>query len=230
MEAVLKVGIPHDEARHEAEALRFYAGRGAVRLLRASEDGFALLLERCAPGTNLWSLSEDEGDAVAAETLRRLWREPPSDGPFVALSDLVDEWREEWPRTAPGEGYDPDLIRQASERGKELAETQPERALLHGDFHPGNVLAAQREPWLVIDCKPVAGDPAYDPAQWLANRYDAAVLTGDPVHALRRQIRRFAERLELDPARIAGWAFVKSLGWSWGPEVARVFQQAAEAW
>src|SRR5881628_329095 len=31
-EAVLKISIPHPEARHEADALRFWAGHGAVRL------------------------------------------------------------------------------------------------------------------------------------------------------------------------------------------------------
>ena len=51
-----------------------------------------------------------------------------------------------------------------------LSATQPHRVLLHGDFHPGNVLAAAREPWLAIDCKPLVGDPAYDLAQWLGNR------------------------------------------------------------
>ena len=64
--------------------------------------------------------------------------------------------------------------------------------LLHGDFHPGNVLSAQREPWLAIDCKPVVGDPAYDLAQWLGNRYEAVAQSPDPVATLRRQIRRFA--------------------------------------
>src|SRR5262245_33641160 len=46
--AILKIGIPHREARREADALRVWDGRGAARLLRASEDGFALLIEHCA--------------------------------------------------------------------------------------------------------------------------------------------------------------------------------------
>ena len=32
-ELVLKLGMPHPELRSEVEALRFYAGRGAVKLL-----------------------------------------------------------------------------------------------------------------------------------------------------------------------------------------------------
>jgi streptomycin 6-kinase len=29
------------------------------------------------------------------------------------------------------------------------------------DLHAGNVLGAEREPWLAIDPKPFVGDPAY---------------------------------------------------------------------
>src|SRR4051794_17234106 len=58
--AVLKINYPERESRREGEALRLTAGCGAVRLLRASEDGLSLLLERCAPGVDLWSLSAEE--------------------------------------------------------------------------------------------------------------------------------------------------------------------------
>src|SRR5262249_58372405 len=55
-DVVLKVGLPHPETRHQADALRVYDGNGAVRLLRVSGDGFALPLERCLPRTDLSSL------------------------------------------------------------------------------------------------------------------------------------------------------------------------------
>jgi streptomycin 6-kinase len=41
--------------------------------------------------------------------------------------------------------------------------------LLTTDLHAGNVLAAQREPWLVIDPKPFVGDVAYNATQRLLN-------------------------------------------------------------
>jgi hypothetical protein len=41
--------------------------------------------------------------------------------------------------------------------------------LLATDLHAGNVLASARRPWLVIDPKPHAGDPAYDLTQHLMN-------------------------------------------------------------
>jgi streptomycin 6-kinase len=227
-EAVLKIGIPHPEARHEADALRVLDGRGAVRLLRASEDGFSLLLERCVPGTNVWPLDVDEGNAVGAAVFRRLWRAPDPGVTFERLSGLAADWCEELPRTAPGAGYDAPLVARAVELARELAETQPTWVLLHGDFHPGNVLAAAREPWLAIDPKPLVGDPAYDLAQWLGNRCEAAERSPDAVAAIRWQIDQLSDLLDLDRARVAGWAFVKSLGWDWGPPVARLLHAAMD--
>ena len=61
--------------------------------------------------------------------------------------------------------------------------------LLATDLHAGNVLRAQREPWLVIDPKPFVGDPAYDATQHLLNCRDT--LRSDPDGT----IRRFADLL-----------------------------------
>jgi streptomycin 6-kinase len=224
-EAVLKVGIPHDEARYEGDALRLIDGNGAVRLLRASEDGYSLLLERCVPGTDLWTLGEEEGNAVGAGVLRRLWRAPDPTVPFERVSEAVDRWCREVPEEAPAAGYDADLIDRAVALGRELSDSQPRQVLLHGDFHPANVLAAGREPWLAIDCKPMVGDPAYDLAQWLYNRGRNGTAT---VSAIRWQIAQMSELLGLDPARVAGWAFVKSLGWNLGPASARLLHAAIE--
>jgi streptomycin 6-kinase len=45
--------------------------------------------------------------------------------------------------------------------------------LLHWDLHFENVLAAEREPWLSIDPKPLAGDPGFDLKPAIDNRFDA---------------------------------------------------------
>jgi streptomycin 6-kinase len=62
--------------------------------------------------------------------------------------------------------------------------------LLATDLHAGNVLRAEREPWLVIDPKPFVGDPAYDATQHLFNC--GARLRADP----EGTISRFADCLE----------------------------------
>ena len=70
---VLKVGWQHPQAAHEANALRTWAGAGAIRLYRAGErkEATVLLLERCRPGTLLRALPPEEHDLVVAGLLRR---------------------------------------------------------------------------------------------------------------------------------------------------------------
>jgi streptomycin 6-kinase len=71
------------------------------------------------------------------------------------------------------------------------------------DLHAGNVLAARREPWLVIDPKPFVGDPAFDPVQHMLNCDKR--LTTDPAGLARRM----AELLDLDPERVRLWLFAR---------------------
>ncbi|MGQ0670761.1 MAG: aminoglycoside phosphotransferase family protein, partial [Actinomycetota bacterium] len=52
--AVLKISYLDDETRHEGDALAFWDGDGAVRLLDADPGIGALLLERLEPGTSLF--------------------------------------------------------------------------------------------------------------------------------------------------------------------------------
>ena len=89
--AVLKLSVPHDESRYEADALTQWHGDGAVSVLRSSTDGFALLLERCEPGHDLWAATIDEQLEVMTDLLPRLWLTDP-DGPFEDLADTAGCW------------------------------------------------------------------------------------------------------------------------------------------
>lgn len=51
-----------------------------------------------------------------------------------------------------------------------LARPAQRHVLLCTDLHTGNVLAAEREPWLVIDPKPYVGDPTYDVLQHMRSQ------------------------------------------------------------
>ena len=169
--AVLKLGLPHLEGEHEIAGLRFWAGNPTVQLLEADEEHNAMLLESCQPGTSLRALPEREQNAVLAPLLRRLWRVPPVSHPFRPLSIMLAYWSQEtWTRAE--HWPDPGLVREGLRLLEELSETAPEQVLLATDLHAGNVLRAQREPWLVIDPKPFLGDPAYDATQHLLNCQD----------------------------------------------------------
>jgi streptomycin 6-kinase len=208
-ELVLKVGWRHREAEHEADALSFWDGDGAVRCVatRSLEDTTALLLERCVPGVQLkCSLQEPEQDVVLAGLMRRLWaRCPPNGHPFGSLEGMCDQWADWFQRAfeTDSRGLDPGLAREGIATLRALPRTADRRVLLSTDLHAGNVLAARREPWLLIDPKPFVGDPAFDAIQHMLN-CDERLATDPSGLALR-----IAELLELDSERVRMWLFAR---------------------
>jgi streptomycin 6-kinase len=201
--AVLKISMPHLEADHEIEGLRFWDGDPTVRLLEADEDSGAMLLERCVPGTWLRSLQEEEQDVVIAGLLRRMWRVPATPHPFRPIAEMVDLWIEE---TLANEASwsDAGLVREGLRMFGDLARVDPGPVLLATDLHAGNVLAAERRPWLVIDPKPFVGDPAYDATQHLLNCSQR--MLDEPIAT----IERFADLLEVDAERVRRWTFARA--------------------
>ena len=163
--AALKVGWPHAEARHEHLALRAWAGAGAVRLLAADPHRSALLLERLDPDRDL----EPEPIIDACETIGTLMRrlDRPALPRLDRLADRVPGWLDRLRRGHPG--VPRRMTEQAHALLPRLARDAPER-LVHEDLHFANVLAAEREPWLAIDPKPVAAPWEYAVAPALWNR------------------------------------------------------------
>lgn len=205
---VLKVGWHHDEATHEADGLRAWAGSGTVRLNdhAADESSTILLLERCHPGTCLGdALPEPDQDHIVAGLLRRLWQAPTGGHPFRPLQVMCDAWAAEFHHRLAGTPglLDPGLARAGIDLFRMLPATAEQHALLCTDLHAGNILAAQREPWLVIDPKPYVGDPTYDVLQHLLNCEQR--LLADPVGLARRM----ADLLDLDPDRLTQWLFAR---------------------
>jgi streptomycin 6-kinase len=207
---VLKVGWTHDEALHEIDGLRAWGGRGVVRLVDSLLLGqtTALLLEACEPGTVISDvLPPREQDVIAAGLLARLWIEPPEGHPFRSLQAMCDRWAEEfetkYAMRAGQLNIDQGLVRTGIGLFRELPRTAEHSVLLCTDLHPGNILAAEREPWLVIDPKPYVGDPTYDPLQYLLNFPDR--LLADP----RRFTQRMAGLLDLDAERLQLWLFAR---------------------
>jgi streptomycin 6-kinase len=195
------------EEAHEAEGLREWDGEGAVRLHAAEEfdDTIALLLERCVPGTALAVRPESDQDTVLAGLLLRLWREPAPGHRFRPLQDMCEAWADAFEeKVAAGRAMiDPGLPREGMAMFRALPATAERNVPLCTDLHAENVLAAEREPWLVIDPKPYLGDPTYDPLQHLLNCDER--LQADPEDLARRM----ADLLGLDPERLRLWLFAR---------------------
>jgi streptomycin 6-kinase len=205
---VLKLAWQHDEARDEPEGLRAWDGDGMVRLHEhATGDATTiLLLERCRPGDLLAEARpENDQDHIVAGLLKRLWQAPADPAVFRPLQVMCDAWATEFQQRladTPGQ-LDPGLARAAITLMRALPATADRQVLLTTDLHAGNILAADREPWLAIDPKPYLGDPTYDPVQHLLNCEQR--LNTDPVGLAHRM----ADLLDLNRDRLRKWLFAR---------------------
>jgi streptomycin 6-kinase len=210
---VLKIQWPHHESEHEAAALALWDGDGAVRLLAQDEDRNALLLERCRPGTYLSELGPDGAVGVLIGLLPRLWR--PAGAPFRSLDEEAGWWagyiRGEWEEA--GRPFEEELLEAAVSALQELAPTQGEQVLIHQDLHPDNVLAAEREPWLVIDPKPLVGEREFGLAPIIRS-----FELGHSEGAVVGRLDRLSSELGLDRDRARGWALGQTIAWSFGTD------------
>lgn len=203
--AVLKVSFPHPGNVHEPDAFAAWGGRGAVHLYARDDARFAMLLERVRPTT---LADVEDGDVVvtvAGRLNHRLAIPAPPDLP--RLSRQADAWEEqlradaeELPHALPDR-----VLHAALATVRELGRNQPD-TLLHGDLHARNILAADREPWLVVDPKGYAGDPAYDGGTLLKSRALSLLAADDLGRAAHRVLDVFAEAAELDRERVRRWS------------------------
>ncbi len=201
-----------DESLHEALALQQWQGRGAVRLLRADPHRRALLLERLTR-TDLGALP----DVAACEVVAGLYPllHQPAAPQLATVTSYVDRWLADLaaqPRDLP---IPRRMVEQTLSLGRDLvADPASVGRVVHGDLHYANVLAGERAPWLAIDPKPMSGDPHYEPAPMLWNRYDE--LTGDVRAGLRRRFHTLVDAAGLDEERARDWVVVRMvLNASW---------------
>ena len=199
-DAVLKVECPGHRNPWAARGLQHWAGRGAARLLDADDAIQAVLLERCVPGTNGDELEVADANTAVASVLAELHAvEPPAADEFESLAMLVEGSRESmWDWFDRFElPLDRGIVAQADDLFTSLTSSSTDTVLLHGDLGPSNVVLSERG-WLAIDPYPVVGDRAFDVGHSLSRR---------DLRDAREHVALFADRLDLDARRIAGWAF-----------------------
>lgn len=190
-------GIPADE--------RLTAAAGVLRELWQAE------LPEAPAEPEPESESQPPGPAADPERtgLARLGLRRPR---LDTVAQIAGEWadiaeeraaRRNWP-----DGIDTGLFTLAAGLLRELPATAGREVVVHGDFNPGNLLAARRRPWLAIDAKPMTGDPAFDP--WpLLEQVDDPFAAPDPRAVLTHRTALIADLLELDPWRVRAWAVAR---------------------
>ena len=172
--AVLKLQHLDEESEGEAVALRLWDGAGAVRLLDSDDATGTLLLERLDEARSLAVLPDTrEAVLVIARLLARLTSGPAPEG-MRHLRDIAADMLDRTPPVLDriADPVERRLVADCAAAVREVV-TEPGDRLLHWDLHFDNVLAADREPWLAIDPKPLAGDQGFDLWPALDNRFEA---------------------------------------------------------
>lgn len=214
--AILKLAPPDPEWRSGAEALRWFDGHGSARLLEAEIEAGALLLEQLRPGTTLAQLDDERATATAASVMRELWRPLPAEHPFITVEQWSSELAELRESFDGGSGPFPEvLVSRAEGLFDELLASAPAPVLLHGDLHHDNVLAAERAPWLAIDAKGIAGEPAFEPAQFFLNPQPWLRRQSDLRPIMLRRLDIVVDETGLDRERIRGYGIAKAVLSAW---------------
>ncbi|MFW6597763.1 aminoglycoside phosphotransferase family protein [Propionibacteriaceae bacterium Y2011] len=203
---MLKLSLADDvESAYEHLALQAWHPT-SVELLRADPRRRAMLLERLDP-TDLRSVDDLTACQVVAETYSRLHL--PALPQLDLLTDHVGGWLDDLAALPAGAPLPRRLVEHALSRGRDLvADPDSTGVIIHGDLHYENVLSADRG-WVVIDPKPMSGDPHYEPAPMLWDRWDELQAGGDVAGGLRRRFATLVDTAGLDLARARDWVVVR---------------------
>ncbi|MEQ7126589.1 aminoglycoside phosphotransferase family protein [Actinopolymorpha sp. B11F2] len=213
---VLKVAWLDQELRNQIVALALWDGHGMVRLLDASVEDGALLLERLDASRSLRSLPLEDSLTVAGELLRRQAVPAPADADLPPVAGVAEAFvASAVERSAKlGDPVPSDDLTMAVGLARELA-TVTGDLLVNHDLHDENILAAEREPWLAIDPRVLVGVPEYGIAQLLWWRLDD--MPGDK--GLRDCLDLLVSTAGLDGELTWTWTLVRSVDyWLWGLE------------
>ncbi|HSS68050.1 MAG TPA: aminoglycoside phosphotransferase family protein [Nocardioidaceae bacterium] len=208
--AVAKFSWPHDEEEHEYLLMQALHGNGAALLYRADPARQVMLLERLH-SRDLRSVADDvEACEITASFYERIHIAAMPQ--LRTLTTYIARWTDDLrrlPRDAP---IPRRLVEQAISLGDDfVADPASVGVAIHGDLHFENVLAADREPWLVIDPKPMSGDPHYEVSPLLWNRWDEIVESGDVRRAVRRRFHAVVDVAGLDEGRARDWVVIREV-------------------
>ena len=203
--AMLRLEPGSDFFPSELVTLTLWDGAGAVQVYDHDDADCVMLLERLDHTRNLESLPIEQGAAIAGQLRARLSR-PAPDG-LRTLEALAQRWTEEFARDQIVPRH---LLDAAVGLCRDLG-PGANRYLVNSDQHYQNVLAGDREPWLVIDPHVFAGDREFGLATLIWGRLDEATP--------RRILEVLIDAEGLDAAKAQAWTFVDSVAkWVSAPQ------------
>ncbi|MFL6374707.1 MAG: aminoglycoside phosphotransferase family protein [Pyrinomonadaceae bacterium] len=216
VQCVVKVVPPRSDRDHfsEAKYLSVSDGNGAVRLLAHDRERMAMLIERANPGETLTQTFQGrERDAVrpAIDLLRATSRKIPEDRTDIILLDDWFEGLRRFERTAFPSSYATKALEIYDRRNKETELI----GYLHGDFHPDNIVSADRADFLLIDPKGIIGHIGYEIAVFLNNFHWWQDEEPDIRERLASAIDQFSHAFGLTETELREWAFAQMVLGAW---------------
>ncbi|VVC75628.1 hypothetical protein AQUSIP_09180 [Aquicella siphonis] len=212
---ILKISCDEKSLSSEIAALRYFHGRGCVRLVDEDISSHAMLLQQAIPGITLKSLYPAQIELVMdqyAATMNKLLANPLPQHPQF---DAIDVWLKVIDTMKSGSVQE-HLLQKAIILKNELLRSMGQQYVLHGDLHHDNILDNTEE-WIAIDPKGIIGDAEFEAAAF------------DFIHASEMQnenhVRNLfmtrtsllAQKANLNPHRLRQWTFVRlvlSAAWS----------------
>jgi streptomycin 6-kinase len=215
---VLKISKTAGDEWKSGEVLRAFQGAGTVSVLE-SADG-AVLLEQLDPATELVELvrdgRDDEATAICGQVIARMaHHEPPAGCPTVF------DWSRGFDRYLDQHDDGPipaKLVQEAGEIYRNLAKSQKQAMLLHGDLHHYNILFDSNRGWVAIDPKGVVGELEYELGAIIRNPVELPQFYVS-ARVIQRRLKHLTAALDLDYDRALGWTFAQAvLSPIWGVE------------
>jgi streptomycin 6-kinase len=241
--AVVKVAVIDEGWAQQVATLERARGRGYVRLLRSDLDRRAVLLEELGSSLASGKWSVPDQLRCLADTLALAWQDPgdarpvPGQDKASGLASLIRQAWDRLDRPCPVRVVDQALVyaeRRAAEADRDLV-------VVHGDPHPGNLLAVPRPRpgadtgYVFVDPDGFVADRAYDLGVALRD-WSSTLLGPDARRVAEGYCTVLAEHTGVDAQRIWEWGFLERVSTGLyvldvvrGPDrVARPYLESAE--
>jgi streptomycin 6-kinase len=203
--AVLKIGVPGRDLRHEATALRQANGEGCAKLLREDLARQALLLERL--GAPMYDTVPNPASrhTLLCDVAVRLWRPIGPDIDLPTGADLAEQYADRLPQLweQTGRPCSPATVTDALScmNSRRAAHDDRSAVLVHGDIHEMNALQASDGTYKFIDPSGLRAEPACDLGTIVRCNPDL----GDD---LRTRTEQLATRTGVDATAIWEWGTI----------------------
>ena len=209
---ILKVYWRSSDTDSAPVALKIWNGRGAVHVLAYEPEIGAVLMEKLDPAHSLEAIEIGDAVRIAGRLLRRLAVPAPMHMRTAAelAANMVQNMGQRWENY--GRPFSRQLLETVCGWAEQLGPVS-ETLMTDYDLHYIDILAGQREPWLMIDPKPLVGDPEFSLAQLLWTRLEDMEAT----QGLEYHFHAFVEAAELNAALARKWTVVRCADyWLWG--------------